>query len=180
MVFVLSPVCADGSKPPRGRSFKAPTGTKWRKQAISLKCPAQAMLSEMAILQQSGRKLILARTAATQGWPFTRGRPHTPEDYSNVCLEYAQPVIRHPACVRLRATAKDAVSLIDLPCCLYIYVSGATKYARSPFTSTVWGVPSTPSTGVISLLIVICEISLPPICACSFALPLMRWKFVED
>jgi len=56
-------------------------------------------------------------------------RPHTPEDYSNVCLEYAQPVIRHPACVRLRATAKDAVSLIDLPCCLYIYVSGATKYA---------------------------------------------------
>ena len=33
-------------------------------------------MSEMAILQQSGRKLILARTAATQGWSFTRGRIH--------------------------------------------------------------------------------------------------------
>jgi hypothetical protein len=79
----------------------------------------------MAILQQSGRKLSSLGPLPRRDGPLRE--PHTREDYSNVCLEYAQPVIRHPAGVRLRATAKDAVSLIDLPRCLYVYVSGATK-----------------------------------------------------
>jgi hypothetical protein len=47
----------------------------------------------------------------------------------------------------------------------------------SPFLS--WGVALIGFAGIVVLKI-IREVSLPPICACSFALPLMRWKFVED
>jgi hypothetical protein len=56
---------------------------------------------------------------------------------------------------------------------------GATKYARSPVSSTVHAFPSLASPSVIPLLLIVCEQSFPPIGARRWAMPRVRRKFVE-
>src|ERR1017187_93148 len=135
-------------------------------------------MSVIGILQQSGRKLSsLGPLPRRDG--LLREAAYTRRLFQ--CLFGVCPAGNPPSCLRAPQSHGKRRRLLDRFATLLIRIRQRTdKICAISIHVNGLGRPELAAVGRDSALIVIREVSLPPICACSWAVPLMRRKFVEN